>query len=113
MRTAQRLSDTRVKHVKTARSLTAGYGGRAHHNGRIPATMPLGEVLFEYLYRRGVRHSFGVPGDFALLTFVHAAQLPGLYAVAARHRRSSDSARRDAGNSQAAIRSRHSRGRAR
>jgi TPP-dependent 2-oxoacid decarboxylase len=34
-----------------------------------PATMPLGQFLFEYLYRRGVRHSFGVPGDFALPTF--------------------------------------------
>jgi indolepyruvate decarboxylase len=32
-------------------------------------TMPLGQFLFEYLYRRGVRHSFGVPGDFALPTF--------------------------------------------
>ena len=31
--------------------------------------MPLGEFLFEYLHRRGVRHSFGVPGDFALPTF--------------------------------------------
>jgi indolepyruvate decarboxylase len=31
--------------------------------------MPLGEFLFEYLYRRGVRYSFGVPGDFALPTF--------------------------------------------
>jgi TPP-dependent 2-oxoacid decarboxylase len=31
--------------------------------------MPLGEFLFEYLYHRGVRHSFGVPGDFALPTF--------------------------------------------
>src|SRR5262245_31751943 len=34
-----------------------------------PATMPLGEFLFAYLYHRGVRHSFGVPGDFALPTF--------------------------------------------
>jgi indolepyruvate decarboxylase len=34
-----------------------------------PATMPLGEFLFEYLYRCGVRHSFGLPGDFALPTF--------------------------------------------
>ena len=34
-----------------------------------PATMPLGRFLFEYLYRRGVRHSFGIPGDFALPTF--------------------------------------------
>ena len=24
----------------------------------------MGQFLFEYLYRRGVRHSFGVPGDF-------------------------------------------------
>ena len=31
--------------------------------------MPLGEFLFEYLHRCGVRHSFGVPGDFALSTF--------------------------------------------
>ena len=34
-----------------------------------PLTMPLGQFLFEYLYRRGVRHSFGVPGDFVLPTF--------------------------------------------
>ncbi len=34
-----------------------------------PATMPLGEFLFAYLYRCGVRHSFGVPGDFALPAF--------------------------------------------
>jgi indolepyruvate decarboxylase len=31
--------------------------------------MPLGEFLFEYLYCSGVRHSFGIPGDFALPTF--------------------------------------------
>ena len=31
--------------------------------------MPLGQFLFEYLYRSGVRHSFGIPGDFALPTF--------------------------------------------
>src|SRR5438105_887655 len=45
-----------------------------HRNGhasssRLPAHMPLGQFLFDYLYRRGVRHSFGVPGDFALPTF--------------------------------------------
>ena len=34
-----------------------------------PARMPLGQFLFAYLYRSGVRHSFGVPGDFALPTF--------------------------------------------
>ncbi len=37
--------------------------------GSFPATMPLGQFLFEYLYQRGVRHSFGIPGDFALPTF--------------------------------------------
>ena len=31
--------------------------------------MPLGEFLFDYLHRRGVRHSFGIPGDFALSTY--------------------------------------------
>jgi len=31
--------------------------------------MPLGEFLFEYLHRCGVRHSFGIPGDFVLPTF--------------------------------------------
>ena len=31
--------------------------------------MPLGQFLFEYLHRCGVRYSFGVPGDFALPTF--------------------------------------------
>src|ERR1051325_6884871 len=34
-----------------------------------PRTMPLGQFLFEYLHRRGVRHSFGIPGDFVLPTF--------------------------------------------
>src|SRR6187200_500291 len=34
-----------------------------------PSKMPLGKFLFEYLYRRGVRHCFGIPGDFALPTF--------------------------------------------
>jgi indolepyruvate decarboxylase len=43
--------------------------GTPHTRLQFPATMPLGEFLFEYLYRRGVRHSFGIPGDFALPTF--------------------------------------------
>lgn len=34
-----------------------------------PPTMPLGQFLFEYLHRRGVGYSFGVPGDFVLPTF--------------------------------------------
>lgn len=38
-------------------------------SGAFPPTMPLGQFLFEYLHRCGVRHSFGIPGDFALPTF--------------------------------------------
>ncbi len=34
-----------------------------------PTHMPMGQFLFEYLYQKGVKHSFGVPGDFALPTF--------------------------------------------
>jgi indolepyruvate decarboxylase len=34
-----------------------------------PAKMLLGQFLFEYLYRHGVRHSFGIAGDFVLPTF--------------------------------------------
>lgn len=34
-----------------------------------PRRVPLGQFLFDYLYKSGVRHSFGVPGDFALPTF--------------------------------------------
>jgi TPP-dependent 2-oxoacid decarboxylase len=46
----------------------AGIGSR-HRADSFPPVMPLGQFLFEYLYRRGVRHSFGIPGDFALPTF--------------------------------------------
>src|SRR3954471_8240181 len=50
---------------------------KAHVNGTtlngharpFPKTMPMGQFLFEYLSRKGVKHSFGVPGDFALPTF--------------------------------------------
>ena len=41
----------------------------AHRLDSFPSVMPLGQFLFEYLYRHGVRHSFGIPGDFALPTF--------------------------------------------
>jgi indolepyruvate decarboxylase len=44
--------------------------------GAFPARMPMGEFLFEYLHRRGVRHSFGVPGDFALPTFAWLDKSP-------------------------------------
>ncbi len=46
------------------------------HTNRLPEAapvfrphMPMGEFLFAYLHQKGVRHSFGVPGDFALPTF--------------------------------------------
>ena len=38
-------------------------------HGRLPSHMPMGQFLFQYLHSVGVRHSFGVPGDFALSTF--------------------------------------------
>src|SRR5882672_11773814 len=63
MKTARRLSDRSDRHGAMT------HVAHAHRNGRLPATMPLGQFLFDYLHRRGVRHSFGVPGDFALPTF--------------------------------------------
>src|SRR5688572_4106484 len=59
----------------------AGGGGNgraavAARVGAFPATMPMGQFLFEYLHRRGVRHSFGVPGDFALPTFAWLEKSP-------------------------------------
>jgi indolepyruvate decarboxylase len=46
-----------------------GSRGSSPGAGSFPARMPMGAFLFEYLNRRGVRHSFGVPGVFALPTF--------------------------------------------
>src|SRR5437763_2144878 len=53
----------------------------ANRNGRshaceFPERMPMGQFLFEYLHRRGVRHSFGIPGDFALPTFAWLDKSP-------------------------------------
>jgi indolepyruvate decarboxylase len=42
---------------------------RKSSNRRFPARAPLGQFLFDYLHQSGIRHSFGVPGDFALPTF--------------------------------------------
>jgi indolepyruvate decarboxylase len=39
-------------------------------------TVPLGKFLFDYLHKCGVRHSFGVPGDFALPTFAWLDKSP-------------------------------------
>jgi indolepyruvate decarboxylase len=41
-----------------------------------PARMPMGQFLFEYLHRKGVRHQFGVPGDFALPTYAWLDKSP-------------------------------------
>ncbi len=53
-------------------SLAASNG----HPSPFRPTMPLGEFLFAYLHARGVRHSFGVPGDFALPTFAWLGKSP-------------------------------------
>src|SRR5512140_1314260 len=67
-------------HVKTAAHRSHRIGHLIPHagNGRSAAaqTMPLGRFLFEYLYAKGVRHSFGVPGDFALPTFAWLDRSP-------------------------------------
>jgi indolepyruvate decarboxylase len=59
-----------LKHAARTTRLSSG------SNGRLPAHMPMGQFLFEYLHRRGVRHSFGVPGDFALPTFAWLDKSP-------------------------------------
>jgi len=51
-------------------------GRRAVLDQSFPPRMPMGQFLFEYLHRRGVRHSFGVPGDFALPTFAWLDKSP-------------------------------------
>ncbi len=52
----------------TAKKLTRLHHGNGTKNA-FSTHMPLGQFLFAYLHSRGVRHSFGVPGDFALPTF--------------------------------------------
>src|SRR5215213_7744266 len=52
-----------------AKPQAAGHRRADTGQAPFPARMPMGQFLFEYLHRRGVRHSFGVPGDFALPTF--------------------------------------------
>src|SRR3982751_4066822 len=77
MKTAHRsgrLSDRHSNGAHAAHAAHAAHG--AHRNGRLPAQMPMGQFLFDYLYRKGVRHSFGVPGDFALPTFAWLDKSP-------------------------------------
>ena len=73
--------DARRRMVETAEKAKGnGHVRRASSHrltgGSLPARMPMGEFLFEYLHRRGVRHSFGVPGDFALPTFAWLEKSP-------------------------------------
>jgi indolepyruvate decarboxylase len=55
---------------------SAGRTSRAGARAPYPPHMPMGQFLFEHLRRRGVRHSFGVPGDFALPTFAWLEKSP-------------------------------------
>jgi indolepyruvate decarboxylase len=55
---------------------TAKNGRTGSRRRTSDATMPMGQFLFDHLHRRGVRHSFGVPGDFALPTFAWLDKSP-------------------------------------
>src|SRR5437762_4939155 len=58
-------------------SVASGRKAARHSGGfHFRSRMPMGEFLFAYLHRRGVRHSFGVPGDFALPTFAWLEKSP-------------------------------------
>src|SRR5215213_4774777 len=59
-----------------AKPQAAGHRRADTGQAPFPARMPMGQFLFAYLHRRGVRHSFGVPGDFALPTFAHLDRSP-------------------------------------
>ena len=58
--------------LRSRRSADPALNGNGTHLPLVrhePATLPLGQFLWAYLYDCGVRHCFGVPGDFALPTF--------------------------------------------
>jgi indolepyruvate decarboxylase len=63
-----------ISRTRTTRS-TADSASNGHPS-RSAATMPLGKFLFQYLHSKGVRHAFGVPGDFALPTFAWLEKSP-------------------------------------
>src|SRR5687768_4855394 len=81
IRSPMTLSDNPSAPVRS-RNGRAGTKSRAAARGEtardlsFPPRMPMGQFLFEYLHRRGVRHSFGVPGDFALPTFAWLDKSP-------------------------------------
>ena len=69
---------SRHKHSQNGRASSAFRGPRSDTEkaAALPRHMPLGQFLFAYLHRMGVRHSFGVPGDFALPTFAWLDRSP-------------------------------------
>lgn len=81
------LTSTRLPKAKV-RPLTNGHVTNGHATSvvpapkvepkpaQFPARMPLGEFLFAYLASKGVKHCFGVPGDFALPTFAWLDKSP-------------------------------------
>jgi indolepyruvate decarboxylase len=79
-------ADSAVGHARASTNgnghgLTAASARKAAARAPVPfqqfrPRMPMGEFLFAYLHRRGVRHSFGVPGDFALPTFAWLDKSP-------------------------------------
>src|SRR6478609_154026 len=64
-----------VSRVRSVQSNTSSNGHPKRGTAR-ERTMPLGKFLFEYLHSKGVRHAFGVPGDFALPTFAWLEKSP-------------------------------------
>ncbi len=46
----------------------------------------IGEYLIQRLYAQGVRHIFGVPGDYVLGFYDLLLQTPGVHRTAARPR---------------------------
>ena len=47
--------------------------------------MPLGRFLFSYLKDLGVRHCFGIPGDYILPLFKALEDMEGIEAVVSTH----------------------------
>src|SRR5688572_22561107 len=73
MKSSRLITSRSHAHAGTAKSNGHARGGTGEGARR---TMPLGKFLFEYLHSKGVRHAFGVPGDFALPTFAWLEKSP-------------------------------------
>ncbi len=51
----------------------------------MPTTQILGDFLFQHLQELGVKHIFGIPGDYILPLFKSLEQTPGIEAVVGTH----------------------------